>query len=122
MKSILEDLEMPKRSFSGIASMFFVYDFAAYNTPGRVLMHLLSQFVRQLPSPPASVWKLYRDYNAKDKIPDDEAAAVLQDTLSELGRACILLDALDESDQSTGAPAQLLRRLQTLQQLTGSLS
>lgn len=96
---VVDELVSTSRSNKNIGVAYIYFDFRRQNeqTPAHVLLSLLEQLSRRLPSLPPVVEFLYYHHKHEETIPpSDELSEALQSVGSMYERVFFVIDALDE--------------------------
>jgi hypothetical protein len=105
----------------GIAYLYCDFRRQQEQKPVDLLSSLLKQFVQEQSFPPQNVKALYEHHNNKRTRPSvNEISKTLHSVVSDLSKAFIIIDALDECQVSDGGRDKFLSEVLDLQAKTGA--
>ncbi|OAA74311.1 Ankyrin repeat-containing domain protein [Akanthomyces lecanii RCEF 1005] len=119
---VIEDLFFRFESVQevGIAYLYCNFQRQSEQQTDNLLASLLQQLAQALPSLPSSVKSLYEGHNNKRTRPSlDEISRTLQSVATMYSRVFIVVDALDECQESDSGRSKLLSELSSLQAKCG---
>ncbi|KAJ4161615.1 uncharacterized protein LMH87_007645 [Akanthomyces muscarius] len=104
----------------GIAYLYCSFQRQSEQKTDNLLASLLRQLAQALPSLPGSVKSLYKSHNNKRTRPSfHEISNTLQTVATMYSRVFIVVDALDECQESDGGRTKLLSEISSLQAKCG---
>jgi Cdc6-like AAA superfamily ATPase len=120
---VINELQNRFRNDAGFGIAYIYCNFRRHQEQRAIdlLASLLKQFSQRLTSVPQSVRRLYDSHHSQRTRPSfDELSQTLESVLSDYSRTFIIIDALDECQDSDGDRRWLLARLFSLQVKTGA--
>lgn len=109
-------LKLVQSSLHGVAYVYCNYKDQKEQDASRMLAAILKQLVQARPSIIGPVEKLHQQHADRGTRPIlDEISSALQDVLAHYPTVYIVIDALDECQDSNGARRQFLAKLRDLQ-------